>query len=139
MDTEDLAFDHSSNSEVVEDLCAILPWICISIFSNSLIIETIHGSDLSSLMVSSKQGNMRWVLKLEAEQELECLNRVEASIHKVTHEDVPCFWDLSTFVEKFQEIMELSMDISTDSNWCFDRLDITLFYQDFLYFFAENS
>jgi hypothetical protein len=74
MNTEDLAFDDGTNSKVVENFCAIFPRVGISILSDGFIVETIYSSDLSGLMVSSKKGNVRWILKLEAEQKLECLN-----------------------------------------------------------------
>ena len=35
--------------------------------------------------------------------------------------------------------MELSMDISADSNWSLDWLDVTLFDQNFLDFLAKDS
>jgi len=99
MDTEDFAFNYGTNAEVVKDFGAVFPWVCISIFSNCLIIEAIYGGDLSSLVVTSKECNMSWILELEAKKELECFNRVEASIDKVTHEDISSVWDFSTFVK----------------------------------------
>lgn len=62
MDAEYLALYNSSDPKVIENFSAVLPWVCISILSDSLIIETIYCCDLASLMISSKQGDVRWVL-----------------------------------------------------------------------------
>jgi hypothetical protein len=74
VNTEDLALDNSSNAKIVENFCAIFPRVGVSVLSNGLIIETVHSSDLSGLMVTSEQGDVRWVLEFEAQEELESLN-----------------------------------------------------------------
>jgi len=139
VNTEDLALDNSTNAKIVENFCAIFPRVGISVLSNSLIIETVHGCDLSGLMVTSEQGDVRWVLEFEAQKELESLNTVETSVYEITHENVACVWDFTTFIKKFQKIMELAVDITTDGYWSFHRLDIALFNENLLYFLAENS
>jgi hypothetical protein len=58
MNAEDLSFNNSSNAKIVEDFSAVFPWVGVSVLSYSLIIETIDGSDLSGLVVSSKKGDM---------------------------------------------------------------------------------
>ena len=139
MDAEDFAFDNSTNAEVIEDFGAILPWVSVSVLSNGLIIEAIHGSDLSCLVVTSEESDMSWVLELEAKEQLECFNGIEASIDEVTHEDIASVWNLTTLVEELEEIMELAMDISADGDWSFHWLDVAFLDQDFLYFLAEDS
>ena len=101
MDAENFSFDHGSDTKIIEDFCAVLPRISISVFSNGLIIEAIHSSNLPCLMISSQEGDMSWVFQLEAQQKLEGLNRVESSVNKISHEDVSGVWDLATLVEKF--------------------------------------
>ena len=41
METEDLVLNDSSQGQVVEELCELLPHIGISVLSQALIIETI--------------------------------------------------------------------------------------------------
>ena len=139
VNTEDLALDDSTNAEVVENFGAIFPRIGISVLSNGLIIETVYGGDLSGLMVASEEGDVRWVLEFKAQKELEGLNRVETSVYEIAHENVACVWDFTTFIEKFQKIMELAVDVTTDGYWSFDRLDIAFFDQNLLNFLTENS
>ena len=102
VDAEDFTFDNSTDAEVVEDLGAVLPRIGISVFSNGLVVETIHGGDLSCLVVSSQQGDVSGVLQLQTQQQLEGFHRVESSIHKVPHEDVSRVWNISADVEKMK-------------------------------------
>jgi hypothetical protein len=54
MQAEDLVFNDCSDRESVKEISEILPHVGISIFSKTLIIESVHLSDLSGLMVSSK-------------------------------------------------------------------------------------
>lgn len=124
VDTEDFTFDNGTNTEVVENFGAVFPWVRVTILSDSLIIETVNGSDLSGLVVTSEQGDGAGVLQLEAHEKLESFNGVVASINEVTHENVLGSRDLTTFLEKFQKIMELTVDITAYSYWSTDWLHI---------------
>ena len=52
--TENAAFNDCTDAKVVENLCAILPGVGISVFSNGLIIKSINSCDLSGFMISSQ-------------------------------------------------------------------------------------
>ena len=99
MDTENLAFNNSTNSKVIENLSAIFPWVGISVLSDGLIIESVDGGDLSSLVVASKKTNVGGVLKFEAKEQLEGFYRVVTSVNEVTHENIASVWDFSSFIE----------------------------------------
>lgn len=139
VNAEDLSFDDSADAKVVEHFGAVLPWIGIAILSNSLIVKSVHGGDLPGLVVASKQGDVGWILQLEAQQELECLNGVEPSVDEISHEDVSGVGDLTALIEKFQKIVELTMDISADSDRSLDWLHIALFDQDLFDLLAKDS
>ena len=62
MHTEDLAFNNSCNAEVVKDVRAILPWVSIAVFSDSFIVKTVGGRDLSRFVVASEKSDPVWVL-----------------------------------------------------------------------------
>lgn len=64
MDTEDFAFNDSSNTEIVEDFSAIFPRVGVSILSDCLIIKTVNSCNLSSLVVTSEQGDVSWIFQL---------------------------------------------------------------------------
>ena len=99
MDAENLALNDRADSEVVEDLSAVLPGVGVSVLPDGFIIEAVDGSDLASLVVASEESDMGRILKLEAEEQLEGLDRVVAAVYEVTHEDVAGVRDLSSFVE----------------------------------------
>lgn len=139
MDAEDFAFDHGTNAEVVEDFGAVLPRVGVSILSNGLIVEPVHGGDLSGLVVSSEESDVGWVLELQAEQKLERFDGVEASIDEVTHENVASVWNLSSLVEELQKVMELAVDISANGDWSFDWLDVAFLDEDLFDLLAEDS
>ena len=63
MDAEDLALNNGSNSKIVENFGAIFPWVCVSVLSNCFIIKSINSCDLSSFVVSSEKGDIRWVFE----------------------------------------------------------------------------
>ena len=139
MDAEDFSLNNGTDSKVVKDFSAVLPWVSVSVFSNCFIIESIDGCDLSSFVISSEEGNMSWVLEFEAEEKLESLNRVESSINKVSHEDISSVRDLSSLVEQFEEVVELTVDVTTDGNGSLHGLNVALFDKDFLNFLAKDS
>jgi len=139
MDTEDFTFDNGTNTKIVEDLCAVLPRVSISVLSNCLIVEPIDGCDLSGLVITSKESDVSWVFHLKAQKKLESFDGVESSINKISHENVFGIGNLTTFVKDLKKIMKLSMDISTDSNRSLNGLDVAFFNENFFYFLTKNS
>lgn len=53
METEDLLFNHSSQRQVVKKLCEALPNICIAVFAQTLVIESVHLCDLAALVITA--------------------------------------------------------------------------------------
>lgn len=101
MEAEDLALDHGSEGKVVKQLSELLPHIGIAVFPQALVVEAIairirqdslHLGDLSALMVSSQDGESVSIPDLEGNQQGHCLNRVVASIHVVSHEQIVGLW-----------------------------------------------
>jgi hypothetical protein len=127
VNAEYFSFNHCSNPKVVKHIIAILPWICVSILPDSLIIESINCSNLSCLVIASEQRDMRWVLDFETHQQLESLHWVVPSVHKVTHEDVTCVRNFPSFAKKLKQIVELTMDIATYCDWSSHWLDVAFF------------
>jgi hypothetical protein len=67
-------------------------------------------------MISSQESNVCWVFKFQAQKELECFHWIISSVHKIAHEYVSCIRDVSSFVEELKKVMELTVDITTDSD-----------------------
>jgi len=74
MDAEDLSFNDGSDSEVVEDFDAVLPWVGVSVLADALIVESVDCGDLSGFVISAEKGNAVWVFQLEAKEELKCFD-----------------------------------------------------------------
>ena len=88
MDTQDLSFDKSSDAQIIENLCAVLPRVGVTILSYDFVIKSINGCDLSTLVISSQKGNISGVSDFESHKQLERFDRIVPSVHKISHEDV---------------------------------------------------
>lgn len=139
VNAEDLSFNDSRNSEVIEDLNAVFPWVRVSVLADAFIIEAVHSCDLSGLVVSAEKGNAVWVFQLEAEEEFKCFDRVIATIDEIAHEDIARVGNLSSLLKEFEQVVELTVDISTNGHGCTDWLDVALFNQEFLDFLTEDT
>ena len=59
---------------------------------------------------------MCWISGLQKHEQGEGFQAVVPSINKVPHEDVVCAWDFSPCLEQLEQIVELTMYVSTDLN-----------------------
>ena len=131
MYAEYFSFDNSSESEVIKDLCTVFPGIGVPVFSENFIIEAIGSWDLPTFVISSQKGNMGWVLEFKAEEELKGFYWIVASINKIAHKDIFGGGNLASFFKEWEEIMELTVEITANSNWSSDWLDIVFFNENF--------
>lgn len=131
MQTENLRSNNCSQRKVVEQLSKLLPNFSISILSQAFIIKPVNLSDLSALMISSEDSQSLWISDFQSNKQSDSLNWVIASINVISHEQVISIRGLSSNLEKFAQVMELSMDITTDSNWCWNTLNVWLLNQNF--------
>ena len=139
MDAENFTFDNCADTEVIEHVSAVSPWVGITILSHGLFIESVDGSDTSSLVISSQESNVSWPFHLQAKKKLESLNRVVATIDEVSHEDIASLRNLTSSLKKCEQVLELSVEISTDRDWGADWLHITFLNKDFLDLLTEES
>jgi len=139
VNAEDLAFYNGSNSEEIEHFGAVLPGVGVTILAHGLVVETVHLGDLACLVVSSEQSDMARVLQFEAEEILEGLNGIEPAIDKITHEDVAGVWDVTALVKEFEQVMELTMDVTADGDWGRHGLHIALLNQELFDLLTEHS
>ena len=68
-------------------------------------------------MISSEQDDLLGVFDFVAEQQLYGFDGVVASINEISDKDVAVGRQLSSYFEQFQDIEELTMDISTYGYW----------------------
>lgn len=100
MYAENLVINDGSQWQEIKDLSAVPPHVNRAVLPQALIVETVDLGDLSALMISSNQGNSVSVPDFQGQQEQESLNRVEASVHEVSHEDVVGLGAVSSHLEE---------------------------------------
>lgn len=131
MQTENLWSNYCSQRKVVEQLSELLPNFSISILPQAFIIEPVNLRDLSALMITSKDGQSLWISDFQSDKQSDSLNRIIASINVISHEQVIGIRGLSSNLEKFTQVVELTMNVTTDSYWCWNTLHVWLLDQDF--------
>ena len=105
----------------------------------ALLVKAIYPRNVLALVIASQESDVRRVLHLEAEEELEGLDRVEATIDEVAHENVAGVRDFTAFVEQLEKIVELAVDVSANRDRSLDWLDVAFLDEDFLDFLAEDT
>ena len=88
MKAEDTVLNDSSERQVIEQTCEVLPHVGISIFSQALVIEAVDLGDLLALMITSQNGDSVWVPDFECDEQSDSLNRVVTSINVIPHEKI---------------------------------------------------
>jgi len=63
-------------------------------------------------VVAADERDAIWVAHLQAQQQQERLERVEAAIHKVAHEQVVGLRHVAADAEELHQIMELAVDVT---------------------------
>lgn len=53
--------------EVVKEVCEVLPDVCVAVFPQALVIETVHLCDLPALVVSSQYRDAFWIANLQTQ------------------------------------------------------------------------
>lgn len=96
VDAEDLVVDDGSQGQVVEDFSAIFPRIRVAILAVDLIVKAVDRRDLPGLVVPPQQCDPVGVLHLQAQQQLERLDRVVPPIDEISNEDVAGLVDFAT-------------------------------------------
>ena len=84
----------------------------------------LHLSDLSALVVSSEDSKSVFEANFKGNEKGHSFNRVVTTVDIVAHEQVISIGRLATNLEQLSEIMELSMDISANCDWCTNLLDV---------------
>ena len=67
VDAEYLSVDQCGQSEGVEARYAVLPRAGVAVFSQALVVEAVHLSDLSTFVIASQQRDVSGVLQFEAQ------------------------------------------------------------------------
>ena len=114
MDTENFVIDNGSEGQVIKDVGAVTPHVDGAEFPQAFIIESIHLGDLSALVVSTDQRDSFGVAHFQGHKKQKCFYRMGSSVHEVSHEKVVCVWAFSSNFKQLLQIVELSVNISTN-------------------------
>ena len=138
VDAEDFAFDDGTDTEVVEDLTAVLPGVDVAVLAHGLFVETVDRGDAACLVIASKKGDAVGVLELEAEEKLESFNTVPTTVDVVTHKDVARVGDLTTYFKQLKKVVELAVDVTADCDGGAHGLHVALLNEDLFDFLAQD-
>ena len=126
MQTKDLILNDCSQWQVVKQVSQVLPNIGVAILAKTLIVKAVHLSDLATLVVSTQDCDAVFKSNFQTNQQSDCLNWVVPAIYVVTHKKIVGVRWAATNLEQLHQVVELAMNISTDSDWALYRLDIGL-------------
>lgn len=87
-----------------------------------------HGS---SLVIASEDGNSVRETHFERDEKCDSLNRVVTTVNIVTHEEIVGFGALTSDLEQFNQIMELTVNVSANCDWGVNFAYVRLVNQDF--------
>ena len=92
---------------------------------------SLHLSDLTRLVVTTKNGDSLGVAHFQGNEQSHCLNWVVTTIDVVTHEKVVGAGRFTTNFEKFSQIVELAVDITANGHWRLNTGHVGLLYKNF--------
>jgi len=87
--------------------------------------------DLSGLMVTSEDGESILIAHLQGDKQGHGLHGVVSAINIISHEEVVGVRGLSANLEEFSQVVELSVDVTTDGHGGAHLLHVGLVDQDF--------
>jgi len=99
VEAKNLVGDDSGHREVVKSIGEVLPYVGISVFSQTLVVEAVDLGNLSGFVVATKNCYAVLVPHLEADKEGYCLETVVATVNVVSHKEVVAIRALSSNFE----------------------------------------
>lgn len=87
-------------------------------------------------MVAPKEGYPVFIAHLQGKQHEEGLDTVPSAVHVIPQEDVVSIGRIPADLEQLQQVVQLSVDVSTDGDWRTHPDGVRLSLEDFLGQFA---
>ena len=126
-----LLLNQRGQGKEIEKIREVLPDVGVAVFTKTLIVETVNLCNLSRLVVTTSNSHAIRITNLESEEQGHGLNRVVTTIDVITHEKIVCLRGLATNSEELNKIVELTVNITADSDRAIDILDVILFTENF--------
>lgn len=80
-------------------------------------------------MVAADQSDAIWIAHFQAQEKKERLERVEAAVDKIAHEEVVGVGNIAADSEEFHEVVKLAVYVTTYRHGRIDCNNVSLFYQ----------
>lgn len=116
---EDLLVNDGCDGQAVEAVRKCLPQFDV-VTTLAFVVETIDTVDGGALVVSAQDKEVLGVFDLVCQQQANGLERLLATVHVVTKEQVVCLRREATVFEETQQVVILSVDVTADlwkRNW----------------------
>mmetsp|Transcript_51215 Transcript_51215/g.100590 ORF Transcript_51215/g.100590 Transcript_51215/m.100590 type:complete len:356 (+) Transcript_51215:249-1316(+) len=137
--TEDLTLDDRSQRKKVETISEVMPHVRAPVLPHALVVESVHLRDLTALVISPQNRYSIWVEDLESKNQRDCLDGVVPSVDVVAKKEVIRVWGFPSYLQQFQEIIKLSVDVACHSYGGPHGLHVLLSFQRFLQHLAQVS
>lgn len=111
MHCKDLFVNDGCNWQAIEAIRKGLPEFDV-VATFAFIVESIDPVNAGTLVVSTKNEKVFWVLDLVREQQTDGLERLLASIHIVSQKEVIGLWWEAAVLKQPKQVVVLSMDIA---------------------------
>ena len=85
METEDLILDQCSKWEIIEQVGKVFPDIGVTVFAQTLVVESIHLGDLARFVIASEDGNALGVTDFESDEKGDSLDGEVSTVDIVAY------------------------------------------------------
>ena len=85
-----------------------------AVAATHLVVEAVHLCDLPRLVVAADQRDAVGVANLEREQQQEGLDRVEAAVDEIAHEEIVCVGHVAADLEELLQVVKLPVNVAAD-------------------------
>jgi hypothetical protein len=119
MHSEDLLVDDGSNRQAVEAVGEGLPQLDI-ISSLALVVEAVDAIDRGAFVVATEDEEVLGILDLICEQKADGLEGLLATVDVVAKEEVVGLWGKATIFEQSEQVVVLTVNVSTNLYRCLE-------------------
>lgn len=132
MESENLIIDDGSQRQEVEQIGIVSPDVGVAVFSKAFVIETVYLCNLPGFVVTTEDGHSVGVSNFECDEESDCLDGVVPAIDVIAHEEVVSVGSFASDAEELHKIVELTVNIATNSYRASNFLNVPFMGEDFL-------
>ena len=97
--------DKGGEGKVVKEVCKAFPDVCVAVFPQAFIVESINLRDLPALVVPSENGHSVLVSDLHRYQQSDGLYAIVSTIYIVAHEEIVCIGGIAANAKQLREIV----------------------------------